>query len=61
MKQEHYGAVTLLLIFGTALFAELLPLASVLCLAGVAGCLIKGELWEFNTERNGENDSSSDR
>lgn len=61
MKQEHYGAIALLLIFGTALFAELLPFVSMLCLAGVVTCLIKGELWEFKTERSGENDSSSDR
>lgn len=47
MKQEHYGAIAVLALFGVVAFAETLPLLSAAFLAGIAGCLIKGRLWEI--------------
>lgn len=61
MRQEHYGAFAMLLAFLTALLAEALPMISAICVAGVVGCVIKGELWEFKEGRGDAVDNDSDR
>lgn len=55
MKQEHYGAIAILALFGVVAFVETLPLLSAAFLAGIVGCLIKGRLWDIEEER-GEKD-----
>ena len=57
MKQEHYGAISMIALFAAALFIENLPIVSALCLAVIVFCLIKGQLWEIKEERSEENDN----
>lgn len=51
MKQEHYGAISMIALFTAALFVENLPIVSALCLAVIVFCLIKGQLWEIKEEK----------
>ncbi len=51
MKQEHYGAISMIALFAAALFIESLPAVSALCLAVMVFCLIKGQLWEYKEEK----------
>lgn len=60
MKQEYYGAIAVLALFGVVAFAETLPLLSAAFLAGIAGCLIKGRLWNVEEERGERVDSCSE-
>lgn len=60
MKQEYYGAIAILALFGVVAFTETLPLISAAFLAGIAGCLIKGRLWIIEEERGERVDSCSE-
>lgn len=46
MNQEHYAAAAMILLFIAAVSAELLPVLPFGCIALIAVCVFKGQLWE---------------
>lgn len=51
LRQTHYAAIFLMLLFVTALFIEISCLVALITAPFMLICFFKGELWECKDER----------